>query len=1221
MLKILTEDVIARFVNQAQHLQNTLQNGELLELEIRFDGIGKMVYDQVLSYYFSRSFQSEQNLISDYSISAGHNTNNRTSTITDSNGNISKVAIVKRTIDRYDDKIYGYRIALSKESPIPENERPQSPTRDSSPGSQGYRRTKNRTSFFISQYSRLDITMVTTDTGVTSYEIEVELRENTTISEENLLHFDVDVANVLSAIQNSTIPYTIEEKKQITTFYNKCVDQSQKVGDELAYYPMVQARNINIKDMKWGQILQEGKSSSFSIKADGLRKQLIIHGDTGIWLVYPKIAYCLLYRVNSAEVNIAKGLEKMSGYVFDGENCPPFTRKNRKEWYDTIIAKYGSLENVWSSLFYGNKVIFFDSSSNFKLDYIFDTEHLFIPFDTMATSLAAISGLTEDKRNKHFSVQSYDHINRMDFFVKLNEIINGIPALRKHLIIVKKPFRQFNDDTSFFKAFNALDDDRILAPYRSEEGAICTPSDAPYKVHIPKAVNLLHPDRCLSIYPEILKWKQWDDLTVELLYGDGSIFYSKAKNDKKRPDVTHNKIDLRIFKGTNKYPFSPEINIDYVALKEFCKNNPVVNNTTVIEFAPIRKNGVIMLIPRMIRNNKNGNPNDEYVANNIWEDLHEPITENAMRGKNSFKLLFKQHNLIKKKIYDTLIPFSNYYLVGIGEGKGGDLKKQTAAHRILAIEPDFDNLKEYERRRTSLRNKKSNKDMYSDTRIRTIQVGGEDTNQICSNAYDHFNWDKGEAKPLVISMMLSLSFFFGNDSKMEGLRNTILTLIEKHRKAGGKRFHFIYMTVDGEPLKALLEKHNERVVLGPATISIDDKEEVSIHIENSIVDNQTEYLVNMELFFNILNFKEKSHSKATYMRQLDDFILNTEEEIFTSLYTYGSAEYTSTAISTPLTTPTNQMQPTTPTNQMQPTTPTNQMQPTTPTNQMQSGASSQMKTAFQKEVDDVIMKSTKYYSKTLTNALNQKFFTPIFINSDDRYPITEDISLDPSKSKAKYEDALLEYKNLNTINNISPNAFPLYRIATVCNSDESLYACILKATSKEYQNDGSITGRSALCKQFRLALINKIKTVNPLSSSGETYFISAANGMLIQNLHTYETLEKWIAGNWNIMPGNLQWLPECINYNIIIRSVSPFPSDEIPNPEYANVHVLRYPKENNYPWIILLYFNEIREINPITDRVINVILSRYELLCAATDYQHVCTLFDDNMVANIYNSL
>jgi hypothetical protein len=260
------------------------------------------------------------------------------------------------------------------------------------------------------------------------------------------------------------------------------------------------------------------------------------------------------------------------------------------------------------------------------------------------------------------------------------------------------------------------------------------------------------------------------------------------------------------------------------------------------------------------------------IAKDVWNDINNPMSAEIITGK-TFTFLFRYHNRIKKSLFQRIEP--GYDLIDIGYGKGGDIHKTAHFHKIVAVEPNQEHLSEAKSRLASC--------PPQEKKTKIVPCGGEQKDIIIQAAKDHFGWNTGPLRPLCIAMMLSLSFFWKDASTLHSLADTLLSLVQAYQEQGGTReVKFIFMTVDGESTLKLIEKKGSHFSIGPATLRFQKPNRVHIHIEDTIVTEQEEYLVYIQDLFDLMNASLLDIQTANQ----EKFLSKNEAE-FTQLYIYG----------------------------------------------------------------------------------------------------------------------------------------------------------------------------------------------------------------------------------------------------------------------------------------------------------------------------------------------
>lgn len=206
----------------------------------------------------------------------------------------------------------------------------------------------------------------------------------------------------------------------------------------------------------------------------------------------------------------------------------------------------------------------------------------------------------------------------------------------------------------------------------------------------------------------------------------------------------------------------------------------------------------------------------------------------------------KKNELISKYTKDKTV-------LDLGFGKGGDLLKYSNAKTkfVFGVEPNNDNLDEAKRRYADKKNNFK-------VDVKFINCKAQDLSDI-NEAMDYKKVD-------IVSSFFSLTFFFEQEKELNALINTIAG----NTKIGG---YMIGTTMSGDELYKVLKGKSK--IEYPKCFRIDkyynddEKEELGkkivIHLEDTIVTEQTEYLV----FFNI--FKERMEKRGFVLVESEFF--------------------------------------------------------------------------------------------------------------------------------------------------------------------------------------------------------------------------------------------------------------------------------------------------------------------------------------------------------------
>jgi SAM-dependent methyltransferase len=367
-----------------------------------------------------------------------------------------------------------------------------------------------------------------------------------------------------------------------------------------------------------------------------------------------------------------------------------------------------------------------------------------------------------------------------------------------------------------------------------------------------------------------LKWKDPKNITIDfnVSWGQDNIELSVYDDEKK---------DNVLFQGSDRYPFIGDKN--NIRIDNGIIDNLSINNNTIVEFEWIwidENNGYFQ--PRVIRFDKIG-ANKLKVAQHNWDDIMQPIWKEDITGETN-KLVYKYHNRVKDLLY-AKINFTNPTILDIGSGRGGDIYKWSrfGDFKVIAVEPNENNLQEFE-------NRLSNSNIKD--KVHIIKTSGQNTKEITEQVKIITNNTKVD----VITLMLSMSFFWESEKTLNSLVNTIV----KNLKSGGI---ILFLTINGDTLEQLFEPafsdnidittqktktiSDAQIILHPKSKSFGRM--VDITLPDTIVGTQTEYVVHINdltqklLKHNILLIEQNRCEKEK--------LLSNSSLLFSSLYSYG----------------------------------------------------------------------------------------------------------------------------------------------------------------------------------------------------------------------------------------------------------------------------------------------------------------------------------------------
>ena len=706
-------------------------------------------------------------------------------------------------------------------------------------GQENLIRKKRRTSFLPNPQSRIDLTDVVTIQGnktSNGSEIEVELIG---WPEDDMTGFleTVDWVNKLIQMAQVIGDYnewiTMEEEKPGHANYNF-----------LSKGPSPDPRNLKKEDFVWSGLLGGPYQYSITVKGDGVRKNLVIH-PSGIWLVRPKRGFPIMDKISPS---LSCKCPKPSGQ--HSPLCP-------MSFIGTVLdGELFEHSNLDSTLL----------GDDFRIGKTF-----FFPFDCMS-----FRGNWQVQKLNHIPLPDHDPKQTRLYLIKLtgNMLNKTFPgSLRCH---VKKFFRLGSTWEEMAQGINAC------ALYIDQcgfdnDGYILTPINFRYKPILTKDSKVIvGPLRILSKSPDICKLKPWDKLSIDVVVKsvDGRVYVAGDK------DPTQ----LVLFTGTARTPFGIE---NYIL-------PPYLDR--VVEMEPrIAEDGTFYLQFARLRDDKLANGN--LIAQDVWKDINDPIYLESLLGLD-FKFLRKAMNRIKMDILSKIEVGSN--VLDIGSGNGGDLYKfEGRVSHLLAVDPNEENMNEFQRRvkvsnltmgirpegkMSSCRGTDSCK---ATMKIETILGGGEESQRILEKARNFFDL----SAPIVVTSMLSLSFFWSNLDTLIGLARTIAQVVKLSPRAS----QFIFYTIDGLQVANMFEEAgSDRVQLGPVRMHLDENNVLELDYPNSIVKKQTEYLVVIDDLVTLLGEElEGSHRvQFTGLKQPEtETILSPDEMVMFSLYLNGQIDF------------------------------------------------------------------------------------------------------------------------------------------------------------------------------------------------------------------------------------------------------------------------------------------------------------------------------------------
>lgn len=753
-------------------------------------------------------------------------------------GSYENVNIQKERAEIFYDNEYNFKVALSKEIPLEDVPDVKEPTLIRNKHRYSWRIPVNNCPdyFIVFDLTKVDQENVGIKTE-TRYEVELELespfllKRTSPVTGQQMSTFTLAMKQlsaftltVKAKLQGSDYQYSFKNKNDIAHFFNismKDTNIKEFKKGEVNYNIMVKARNLKLKEMVSGGLLSKvnGTNYSVTIKADGVRKFLVIH-ETGLWLIYPTTEFCRVLHTG----NLPAPWKEYTNTILDGEDIPPHSRKIYTE-----------------------------------------ADHFYIPFDTLVFKGRNVTKEPHEKRMKY-----------TEYIMNLG----SIPVRNKlHFVMENKKFFYFKDTyESYQLAMNNVFQAFENAKKRYNlDGLIFTPNNTVYNPHSDRLEDY---QRVLMKNPDICKWKPLEELTMDLAF----VITSKSR---KLFGLTERGRKLEEFTGSDQYSFDPESQVDWfhpLLSKDLPGNQIIEFGLKFVDNVPyVNAKRNYVLIPKRVRSDKEY-PNKLGIVKGIWNDIHDPITKDTLLGKDII-LLRKYHNRCKRELLSKTTKGS--YLIDIGSGRGGDMDKMSNFDKILAIEPSKENLYgTKDSTGSSFQQRLNSKSEEFRNRFNLLNCGGEETEKILEAVDETFNGFSDE-KPLYISMMLSMSFFFDKDGEyLEGLQRTITGIVNLYKmKTFGKYpVKFLFMTIEKErTLKVMYEYNNHLKCNNFEMIYEPSSETVMLNLPGTIVGIQKEYLVDLK------KFKDMVGATTDYIKEANEekFLSSCEKDI-TSMYVYGS---------------------------------------------------------------------------------------------------------------------------------------------------------------------------------------------------------------------------------------------------------------------------------------------------------------------------------------------
>ena len=409
----------------------------------------------------------------------------------------------------------------------------------------------------------------------------------------------------------------------------------------------------------------------------------------------------------------------------------------------------------------------------------------------------------------------------------------------------KKIFYLGTSNEEFYPAFRECYEEKNRIFYK-DDGYIFTPNKGSYMT----SGQMNRDTKNLSKFPDVCKFKPVEKRSIDFRVKNGKIYvFNRGR------EVEFREIEVKIKKSS-----------DF--------------ENKIVEFFPIFKNGEIShMKPERVRDDKS-RPNTLEVAKELVSGYKEnnPITEKTFLGEDTVLM----RNFNNFYIKGGLIQDMEGYVVDIGFGKGGDTVKYTKNKKIIRVfglepNPDF----------YSAANERKMKRGSENKIFRVDGVKGEESEKVEKEFLKTFPEDMSDGK-MIISFMISLSFFWESKEILTSLSRTIQLIHKRYKERGGRfKTEIVFYTIDGHKVENFFRDKNPKVFHeGSINLRLVGENQVFIDISDSkTVFNQTEYLVKLEELYSLAGLRD------VYARDPKPvgILMSPSERNYLSLHTYGKA--------------------------------------------------------------------------------------------------------------------------------------------------------------------------------------------------------------------------------------------------------------------------------------------------------------------------------------------
>lgn len=504
-----------------------------------------------------------------------------------------------------------------------------------------------RCSTMLENHLCLDVSKVvdaSDDKKILSCEIELEMDPRFLEAGNGAEKFVRAVRKIWLALHRSRLLFSASSYRSVRSFLAESLRNASGQSHPSIVRHMSRPRNVKLHEISAGSLLLNPKFTySATIKADGKRCFLVQHG-VYLWVCFALDRAFLVDRFSA---------EHSNRVVFDAEWIPKEKVRNLARAEASVIC---------------------------------------LVFDTVYRAQSAGS----QKHEATFQdlvlppIDKQPHSRRLAYLDEWLACIQPVSAFVRTSQIRRKPFHRFSTLSELSAACRASLADTTLDDEVSFEndGLIFMPDEAPYYL---QAFTMPLHQRNIANFPDVVKWKPKEKLTVDLLIQDRRVF---AKG-------------MTEFVGTKFGTWSGRLVEQRFSAEsdafEYDVVDPGQYHNVVVECS--MKQGLtrdtIDLVVEVVRRDRD-QPNSIEVIVDTWNDWIRPVEAQTIFDEDKlFQMIRQEQSRQKTMLYElakAAIPVSApSCLVDLGSGRGGDISKWSSVFgdlvdTVVACEPDKENL-------------------------------------------------------------------------------------------------------------------------------------------------------------------------------------------------------------------------------------------------------------------------------------------------------------------------------------------------------------------------------------------------------------------------------------------------------------------------------------------------------------------------------------------------